>query len=68
MKVISRPLVLCAAATVLAANVPATRQMAPHPDALPNLHAPGVVDRAELVPFIVPDPPSKSPASADVKP
>jgi hypothetical protein len=28
----------------------------PHPDAQPNIHAPGVVDRPELVPFIIADP------------
>ena len=28
----------------------------PHPDAVPNTHAPGEVDRPELVPFIVADP------------
>ena len=28
----------------------------PHPDALPNTHAPGEVDRPELVPFIVANP------------
>lgn len=28
----------------------------PHPKALANTHAPGEVDRPELVPFIVPDP------------
>lgn len=32
--------------------------MKPHPAAEPNSHAPGEVDRPELVPFIVPDPAS----------
>ena len=30
--------------------------LTPHPDAVPNSHAPGEVDRPELVPFIVRDP------------
>lgn len=33
-------------------------QLKPHPEARANLHAPGVVDRPELVPFIVSDPAS----------
>ena len=37
-----------------AASPPA--KLKPHPDALPNTHAPGEVDRPELVPFIVADP------------
>lgn len=45
---------LCAlACAVIAAPAP---KLVPHPDALPNTHAPGEVDRAELVPFIVADP------------
>jgi hypothetical protein len=28
----------------------------PHPDAIPNSHAPGEVDKPELVPFVVEDP------------
>lgn len=35
---------------------PPAAKLKPHPDALPNTHAPGEVDRPELVPFIVPDP------------
>jgi hypothetical protein len=31
-------------------------RLKPHPDAQPNIHAPGVVDRPELVPFIIADP------------
>jgi hypothetical protein len=52
----SRPalLVLCAL-TAAALAAPATK-VKPHPDALPNLHAPGEADRPELVPFIVADP------------
>ena len=34
----------------------AKRALQPHPDAVPNTHAPGEVDRPELVPFIVADP------------
>lgn len=37
-----------------AAEQPA--KVSPHPDAVPNKHAPGEVDVPELVPFIVPDP------------
>jgi hypothetical protein len=33
-------------------------KLVPHPDAVPNEHAPGDVDRPELVPFIVADPAS----------
>lgn len=35
---------------------PAKSALKPHPAALPNTHAPGEVDRPELVPFIVADP------------
>lgn len=45
---------LCALACALAAAP--KPNLRPHPDALPNIHAPGEVDRAELVPFIVADP------------
>jgi predicted RNA methylase len=31
-------------------------KLKPHPDAVPNIHAPGDVDKPELVPFIVADP------------
>jgi hypothetical protein len=41
------------ACAVIAAPAP---KLAPHPDALPNTHAPGEVDRPALVPFIVADP------------
>lgn len=37
------------------ASEPAVR-LKPHPDAVANTHAPGEVDKPELVPFIVPDP------------
>lgn len=37
-------------------SVPPHPPLAPHPEAKPNLHAPGVVDRPELAPFIVADP------------
>lgn len=51
-----RPLVLAAAVLApLGAAAPAPK-LTPHPDALPNIHAPGDVDRPELVPFIVADP------------
>ncbi|MEN9631762.1 MAG: Xanthan lyase precursor [Verrucomicrobiota bacterium] len=45
---------LCAVTCAGAAAPPP--KLAPHPAALPNTHAPGEVDRPELVPFIVADP------------
>lgn len=42
---------LCLSAARLSAEVPK-----PHPDAVPNTHAPGEVDNPAMVPFIVPDP------------
>ncbi len=45
---------LCALACAVTA-APLTKRV-PHPAAQPNIHAPGVVDRPELVPFIVADP------------
>ncbi len=47
---------LCALASTLA-STPVSK-LQPHPDAVPNTHAPGEVDRPELVPFIVADPAS----------
>ena len=47
---------LCAVTCAVLAAPSATR--APHPAALPNTHAPGEVDRPELVPYIVADPAS----------
>jgi hypothetical protein len=41
-------------AALLAA--PGVARRAPHPDAVPNAHAPGEVDNPALVTFIVPDP------------
>lgn len=41
-----------------ASSAPMSAPLKPHPDAVPNIHAPGVVDRPELVPFIVADPAS----------
>ncbi|MBL9213743.1 MAG: hypothetical protein JNL92_24980 [Opitutaceae bacterium] len=35
---------------------PAGSARKPHPRAVPNIHAPGAVDRPELVPFILADP------------
>jgi hypothetical protein len=42
----------------LALSIPITGVTSdkPHPDAIPNSHQPGEVDRPELVPFIVKDP------------
>jgi hypothetical protein len=45
---------LCSALLVAAA-ADATMKRKPHPDAVPNTHAPGEVDRPEFVPFIVAD-------------
>jgi hypothetical protein len=42
----------------LVAAAPGTPKLAPHPGAVPNTHAPGDVDRPELVPYIVADPAS----------
>jgi len=50
---------LCALASALAllnAAAPPAMKLKPHPDAVANTHAPGEVDRPELVPFIVADP------------
>lgn len=45
------------ASVALAAFAQAVRlPLRPHPAAIPNAHAPGEVDRPELVPFIVVDP------------
>src|SRR5215207_9004238 len=38
------------------AAAPGPPKIKPHPDAVPSIHAPGDVDRPELVPFIVADP------------
>jgi hypothetical protein len=46
------------AAVAMGVGAMPTPKRAPHPDALPNIHAPGVVDRPELVPFIIADPTS----------
>jgi len=43
-------------AIALTGLLPALTGLTPHPDAVPNTHAPGAVDRPELVPFIVADP------------
>src|SRR3954465_7940598 len=37
------------------AAAPGASRLTPHPDAVPNTHPPGDVDRPELVPFIVAD-------------
>lgn len=47
-------LLLAPVAALVAAQV--TMKLTPHPDAVPNIHAPGEVDKPELVPFIVADP------------
>jgi hypothetical protein len=52
---------LCVLAGMLApltVAAPPAVKLKPHPDAVPNTHAPGEVDRPELVPFIVADPAS----------
>lgn len=52
---LANPLAALSAAPPVAAT-----KLRPHPDALPNTHPPGEVDRPELVPFIVADPASLS--------
>lgn len=42
----------------LAAAAPAVGKLTPHPDAVPNTHPPGDVDKPELAPFVVADPAS----------
>ncbi len=49
-------LLLAPLAAVLAA--PPASKLVPHPDAVPNIHPAGDVDKPELVPFIVADPAS----------
>ncbi|SIO55870.1 hypothetical protein SAMN05444166_5154 [Singulisphaera sp. GP187] len=49
---------LVAPRVAVRAEPPAAVKLRPHPDALPNTHPPGEVDRPELVPFIVADPAS----------
>jgi hypothetical protein len=49
-------LVLLLAAVVCGVAGALDVKLKPHPDALPNRHAPGEVDNPELVPFIVADP------------
>jgi hypothetical protein len=51
-------LLLMGAPLIQRAAEPAGTGLKPHPDAVPNEHAPGDVDRPELVPFIVADPSS----------
>lgn len=48
------PHLACAFVALAAATPPV--KLKPHPEAVPNSHAPGEVDRPELVPFIVTDP------------
>lgn len=43
-------------AIALMGLTPALTGLPPHPDARPNVHPPGEVDRPELVPYIVADP------------
>ena len=47
-------LVLCL--LIRTSNVQSAETMRPHPEALPNTHAPGEVDNPKLVPFIVKQP------------
>lgn len=53
-----RPSTLTAAALLTACLIQASGDtgLRPHPQALPNSHAPGEVDRPEMAPFIVADP------------
>jgi hypothetical protein len=52
----TRPVLTLLSALTCALAAAPTPKLRPHPDALANIHAPGEVDRAELVPFIVADP------------
>ncbi len=52
----TRPVLTLLCALTCAVTAAPPPKLAPHPDALPNTHAPGEVDRPELVPFIVADP------------
>jgi hypothetical protein len=49
---------LVAPLVALRAAPPSAPKLRPHPDAVPNKHPPGDVDKPELVPFIVADPAS----------
>jgi hypothetical protein len=51
-------IVLVAPVVGLMAAPPGVGKLKPHPDAVPNEHPPGDVDKPELVPFIVADPAS----------
>lgn len=52
----TRPIFAVLCAVACAAHAAPVAKLAPHPDAVPNIHTPGEVDRPELVPFIVADP------------
>jgi hypothetical protein len=54
----SRPILLLLIPPVLLLASSGAPGLTPHPDAVPNSHPPGDVDRPELVPFIVADPAS----------
>jgi hypothetical protein len=47
------PIITCVA---IVAGAQVVAKLNPHPDAVPNTHAPGEVDNPELVPFVVADP------------
>jgi hypothetical protein len=49
-------IVLVAPLVNTTAAPPGAPRLTPHPQAVPNTHAPGDVDKPELVPFIVSDP------------
>ena len=51
-------LILLAAPLVALTAQPGASKLIPHPDAVPNPHPPGDVDKPELVPFIAADPAS----------
>jgi hypothetical protein len=51
-------LAACALGAVLAKEITRPATLVPHPKAVQNIHAPGEVDRPEMVPFIVADPAS----------
>jgi hypothetical protein len=54
----SASILLLLAAVSALLTAPVAAPLKPHPDAVPNTHPPGEVDKPELVPFIVADPAS----------
>jgi hypothetical protein len=53
-----KQMAFCLALLMTPQLAPGAAKLRPHPDAVPNTHEPGDVDRPELVPFVVSDPAS----------